>query len=193
MAYFNLAVIKHKAREGRYSNHPKDPGAESYKGISRRYNKYSTLWQIIDKAKSERDFPACLELDQELQKRVDAHYRSNYWNKMRLDEIRDQDIAEEIFDAGAGPNGIGIAVRIAQGAVILLGRDIGFDGQIGPQTITALNNYPHKQDLLKLMNCLQFVAFLFGSRGLDTVVAAVRQRKELLREFLRGWLKRIDT
>jgi len=170
---FERAFTRHLDFEGGYVNDPMDPGGETKYGISKRYNPDVDVANLtVNGAK--------------------VIYYNKYWLPMRLDSLESGSVAEEMFDAGAGPNGPGMAIKIAQGAISLLGRKVVVDGKIGPQTIAALNAYPHVETLVKLMNCLQFTAFLLGSASVEDVIKMARKRKPLLRHVMRGWLKRIQ-
>ena len=189
---FETTLNLHLEKEGGYANVAGDLGGETYKGISRRYHTNWPGWARIDAAKRKPNFPANLEADVDLQSDVQAFYHEKFWQPMMLESITRQEITDEMFDIGAGPNGMSIAIKIAQGALILLGRDIDLDGKMGPKTIQALNGYPHSADLVRLMNGLQLCAFLFGSARVEEVRALIKGRLPLLKQFLRGWLRRIE-
>ena len=188
---FRTTLSRHLGFEGGYANVVGDIGGETYKGIARRYHGGWAGWARIDAAKRGPNFPGSLEADSDLQSDVRAFYHASFWVPMRLEGVARQEVADEMFDIGAGPNGISVAVKIAQGALILLGKDIELDGKMGSETIGALNAYPHSADLAKLMNGLQLTAMLVGSANIDEFVNMIRDRKHLLQRFLRGWLKRI--
>ena len=189
---FKTTLNRHLGFEGSYANVVGDLGQETYRGIARRYHRSWAGWAKIDAAKRKLDFPDNLETDANLQSDVGAFYHAKFWEPMMLEGVAKQEIANEMFDIGAGPNGMLVAIKIAQGALILLGRDIDLDGKMGNKTIEALNGYPHSADLVKLMNVLQFTAFLFGSARLEEVRAMIKDRLPLLRQFLRGWLRRLE-
>ena len=69
------------------------------------------------------------------QRLIAVFYQEHFWNKMRLDEIVDQNTADEIFLFGVN-SGKKNAIRKAQKIV-----NVDEDGIIGTQTITALNNF----------------------------------------------------
>jgi lysozyme family protein len=172
-ANFLTVVGRHIEIEGGYVCNPHDPGGATKYGISKRYNPDVDIENLtVDQAK-------------------EFYYR-RYWQPMRLDEIKDLAVVREMFDAGGGPNGMTMAILIAQGALILLGRNVTLDGKIGAQTIGEINRYPYTDVLVKLMNCLQFTALLLGSNNVEEVIGMVRARKTQLREFMRGWMKRIE-
>lgn len=66
-------------------------------------------------------------------------YRLNFWEKMRLDEINSQKIADELFIFAVNA-GVKRAVKKAQSIV-----NTEVDGKIGNQTIKALNAYDEKK------------------------------------------------
>lgn len=188
---FNEIVEHHIRVEGGWVNDPFDPGSETYKGIARAYNPHWSGWQIIDAARSRSDFPSCLNANADLHEAVKAYYYAHYWKPMNLDSIEQRDIVAELFDIGAGPNGIHAAGMIAQGALILLNRDVALDGKIGPITASTLEMYIYPDDLVKMMGLLQFVHLLVGSSNVDETVNMIRGRLPQLKRFMRGWLRRI--
>lgn len=149
---------------------PLDPGGLTKFGISKRFN------PDVD----------VRNLDPDGARGV---FNELYWKPMRLEEFDDDGVIEEMFDAGAGPNGIHVAISILQGSLIVLGKDISLDGAIGPQTIGAANSYRYPKDLVKVMNGFQFVAFAVGAAGKDEIVGLVKPRLPMLRRFIRGWTR----
>jgi len=186
---FQKIIGKHKQTEGGWVNHPNDPGAETYKGIARRYNEGWSGWIRIDRLKDHPQFPEILEQDALLQGLVDELYYWNYWNPMNLDLINNIDVVAELFDQGGGPQGIHATQLIAQGACVLSGYHLKLDAKIGPVTAKALNEYHDRDFLVKLLNCLQFVHFLIGSGNMREFIEMVKPRLNLLRTFIRGWTK----
>jgi len=177
MAYSQIfeRVIKHHFLvEGGEVDNPYDPGGYTKYGIAQRYN-------------SDVDVRGLTE------ETAKALYYERYWKPLGLDAISDERVAAEMFDQGAGPNGISVAIKIAQGALNLLRVSVKVDGAMGPITAAALNGYPHIDALVKLMNCLQFTHFLVGSANVEEVIQMARERLPQLKEFMRGWLKRIDA
>jgi lysozyme family protein len=152
MADFLIAHKRTGRYEGGYANDPQDRGGETYKGIARIMHSKWPGWNIIDEYK--RTFgplkrgqtipdPRLTELELQF-------YRTEFWNKIRGDEIFDQDIANMIYDdaVNAGPFP---AVKKAQcAAFALTGNDIekikeanllGIQyGRMDDKTINKLNN-----------------------------------------------------
>lgn len=113
MADFALAFSATIKAEGGYVNDPQDPGGETYKGIARKMNSKWDGWIIIDMMKKERNFPANLDGNSQLQEKIKTFYEINYWDKIRGDDISNQHIAESIFDfaVNAGRNRAASSVR----------------------------------------------------------------------------------
>lgn len=190
MSAFEAAFAHAMEYEGRYSNHIADTGGETYRGIARNYHGDWLGWKIIDAHKSFQNFPATLENDTGLQQLVARFYKEK-WTSWGLEHIKDPDIASEIFECAiiAGPKR---AVKVTQGALKILGVTIDVDGAMGPRTIAALNQYEHKDALLKLMNGLQLMIFLLGAQAENEIVGIIRERMPKLKAFARGWMRRIQ-
>ena len=65
-------------------------------------------------------------------------YKREYWDKARLDDVKSQKIAEEIFVFGVNA-GIENAIKAAQRLVGVID-----DGIVGPKTLKALNSHNGK-------------------------------------------------
>ena len=134
-------VLRH---EGGYSNHPKDPGGATMKGVTlatfRRYKPGATV----------ADLKA---ISTEMLARI---YRDGYWDKVRGDDLP-AGVDYTVFDFAVN-SGPGRAVKYLQGA-----SGVPQDGQIGPVTLAAVA----KQNPVSLINsiCDARLAFL---RRLDT-------------------------
>jgi len=172
MADFSKAFELTLMAEGDYVNDPDDPGGETYKGIARSRNSKWPGWIDIDMHKNRSNFPKNLEKDIELQEKVKALYRANYWDKVQGDEIADQDIAESIFDfaVNAGPR---TSAKLAQ---IAVGADP--DGIIGPNTLKKLNADDKRA----------FLA-VFALAKIGRYVKICEQRKAS-RKYFFGWVRR---
>lgn len=131
MANFELAYKTTLENEGGYVNDPNDSGGETYKGISRNNWSKWEGWTKIDIAKTKPGFPNNLNIESD----VFEFYQVNFWNRLRADQIENQQIAESIFDFAVNA-GIGTAVSLAQMVV-----GAKSDGVIGPITIEAINKY----------------------------------------------------
>ena len=102
-------------------------------------------------------------------------YELDFWNKMSLDQINDQDVANKIFDLGVNM-GIVPASRILQAAA-----GVSQDGEIGPRTIAAAN----AMDPVALLGSIKAWA---ANRYRDIAAA-----NPLLTGNLQGWLARLQA
>lgn len=172
MANFIVAIKETLKAEGGYVNDPDDPGGETYKGIARQRNSKWSGWTTIDLLKTHSRFPKNLEDDESLQEQVMHLYEVNYWDKVRGDDINDQDIADSIFDfaVNAGPRTSSKLAQLACGAKP--------DGVIGDQTIAKLNA-DDKRGFLAT----------FALAKIGRYVDICEKRKES-RKFFFGWVRR---
>lgn len=176
MAQFGIAYDKTMAHEGQYANDPRDMGGETWKGISRKNWPQWAGWEVIDAIKANvhsRDLNKAMNADEELESYVKQFYLAEFWNKLSLAEIKDQAIADELFDTAVN-QGEAKAGKYFQEALNLLNNnqkhysDIEADGKIGAGTLKAYNAYMltahfpgrsverNTKTLLKVMNGLQF-------------------------------------
>lgn len=111
----------------------------TFMGIYQKAHPNLVMWKQIDEvvAKHAKLSDASRELyrDSELLDEVKMFYKKNFWDRMRLDEIANQHIANEMFVFGVNA-GCGRSVRLAQLVVGTVA-----DGLIGPNTIKAINAY----------------------------------------------------
>lgn len=172
MANFETAFAHTMKAEGGYVNDPQDPGGETYKGIARKMNSKWDGWIIIDMMKKETTFPANLDSNERLQQDIKQFYEVNYWDKIRGDEIVNQDIAESLFDfaVNAGP---ATSAKLAQ---ITVGAEP--DGVIGPKALEKINGD----------NPRAFLA-LFALNKIARYVSICEKRPESKKYFL-GWVRR---
>lgn len=172
MAEFKPAFQIMITTEGGYVNDPQDPGGETYKGIARKvWSKWSG-WQTIDMLKHQIGFPQTIEKDVILQKEVEDFYMIEFWDRMHLDAITSQEIANSIFDFGVNA-GIGTSATLAQLVV-----EVTTDGIIGNNTIAAINNF----------NVDHFIA-AFTVAKIARYVTIVKKRPTS-RKYFYGWILR---
>lgn len=115
MANFHEALQHIWRWEGKHSNDPRDPGGDTWYGISRRAH------PGIPWPPSKED--------------AERIYREKYWY---FDGVRDQDVATKLFDMAVnmGPE---TAIKHLQVALRSFGLSITLDGDFGPQTLKATN------------------------------------------------------
>ncbi len=162
MANFEKAFKKVISVEGGYVNDPSDRGGETKYGISKRSYpdvdiKHLTLGAAM------------------------AIYKQDYWDRMKLDRITSQPVAEEAFDTAVNCGTL-TAGKILQKALNFIhpNSKLVVDGLIGPRSIFACNDCWHTTALLKCMNGMQFMHYY----------KIVKNKPSQLR-FFRGWLKRV--
>jgi lysozyme family protein len=111
------AVLRH---EGGWSDHPRDPGGATMKGIT-----LATFRADRGEERTKADLRAISDAD------VEQIYRRRYWNAVRGDELpAGVDLA--VFDAAVN-SGPGRATRWLQQAI-----GVWPDGLIGPRTMAAV-------------------------------------------------------
>mgnify|MGYP001569448910 FL=1 len=141
--------------EGGYINHPSDPGGETNMGIAKKF------------------YP---DIDIKNLTRIQAIeiYHKDYWNKMNLLDIYDENLVLHLFDMGVNA-GIKTAIKMIQRIV-----EAKADGIIGNETIGLINDYP--DDLTELYK-----------QERKKYYFSLARRKPELQVFLGGWLNRIDN
>lgn len=103
MANFTQFIPKLLKHEGGYVNLAADRGGETYRGITRKnFSKWSG-WSFIDKQskpiKRNTVFPV-------LENQVASFYKLNFWDKIKGDLIKSQDVAELYADFFINSGGI---------------------------------------------------------------------------------------
>lgn len=171
MAKFSVAVPKTLAMEGEYTNDPKDFGGPTRYGITEKEARANNY----DGDMRELPLETALQI-----------YKTKYWDIQLLDQVTDQDVADELFDTGVNC-GPGFAIRSAQRAVNVLNKEgtrwfnITVDGVSGPNTVAAINtatSLGFKNELLKALNILQ------GMRYIE-----ICEKNESQETFAVGWLR----
>ena len=164
MADFNPAFEKMLHDEGgmQLTDIPGDRGGMTYAGIARNPNPQWAGWPLVDRK----------EFGGSLTSLVREFYRVNYWDRIRGNEIRDQQIAETIFNFGVN-TGVGVAVKLAQ---VIVGAVP--DGGIGPKTIELLNQCTAEK----------FVPSYAIAKIQRYVDICMRNRDQS--KFLLGWVRR---
>lgn len=154
-------------------NHPDDPGGETNYGITRA-EATANGWPG-----PMADIPFDL---------VRTIYRTRYWDKIRGDEIADQQIAEELFDTAVNC-GVGTAVKFLQRTLNALNRrgerydDVPTDGVLGTLTVRVLDEALaiapwYRLVILRALDSLQCVRYI--------VLAESDPKFE---SFVPGWIR----
>lgn len=113
MANFDEAYRRTCGFEGGWVKDDRDNGKETYKGISRVFNKNWAGWNIVDAYKKKPNFPKNLEADKKLQQLVKQCYREKYWTPIWGDRIINQKVANDLYDTAVNM-GVGTSIRLAE-------------------------------------------------------------------------------
>lgn len=184
MSEFEKAYQKTAASEGGYALVKGDRGGETYKGISRKFYPDWMGWTLIDKAKTAGRFPSSLDDSTLIETLVEKFYHDEFWVKPKIALIDVQSIADEVFDTAVNC-GQKTAILFLQEAMNLCNQngelygELSVDGQLGINSVTAVNKYPNRRldVLLGVLNLLQ------GERYLNICRKDPTQEK-----FLHGWV-----
>lgn len=192
MEDFNIAYDITRKTEGGWHNasgiNSADKGGETFKGIARKFWPTWKGWVIIDALKQKPGFPGTAVADPTLNQLVREFFKLNFWDPLRLSQIKSQAIKNELFDTAVN-TGINPAGRMLQRSLNYLNRnqknwkDIEVDGKIGPQTLLTLagmseSDQRHVFNLLNILQGAHYVGILDRDRGQE--------------EFIRGWLDRVE-
>lgn len=186
MADFKKAYEVVKANEGGYANDPDDTGGETYKGISRNNWPKWKGWAMVDAAKKDpMGFKLAMETNSRLQFAVLEFYKVNFWDVLKLDHVKSEAIATELFDTAVnlGSDKAGEFLQMVLNGTNRNGKDyadIPEDGKIGPLTVQTLNGHKRPGEVLKLLNCLQGVHYL-----------TICRKRPVNEKFMSSWLSRV--
>jgi lysozyme family protein len=174
MADFLTSFKITNRNEGGYANNPHDKGGETYMGISRKNWPLWHGWNIIDTEKSQfglNGINEALSQNNSLQQLVHDFYKHNFWDVNKLDWIKDQQIANNVYDFGVN-SGTNRAADYLQQCV-----HTAIDGIIGSKTISAVNS----GDAKTIYNSYNELRKMFYTR------LAVGDQQQ----FLKSWLSRL--
>lgn len=160
MANFAPANALTSVNEGGYASAAaaakiQDKGGETYKGHARTFSADWDGWRIIDAYKAKFGLPKWNSVitdkqepypgaAAELERLVASRYKSNFWNVIKGDHIRDQSIANLMYDIAVN-SGPGTSAKSIQRVL-----KVNADGAIGAETLNKLN----AQDPAKLLHAL---------------------------------------
>lgn len=102
MADFDKAFKKIIANEGGYVNDKDDKGGETFMGITRKNHPSLVIWKIIDDYidmyNSTYGLLKYIKNNEAAMNSIKSVYKKQYWDKLLLDKINSQRIANELFD-----------------------------------------------------------------------------------------------
>ena len=143
-------------------------------------------WVIIDKMDNSKLNAPSLELNK-LEDLAIEFYRERYWNRINGNEIKDQQIATELFDIAINMGKI-TAVKYLQRTLNILNRnqryykDIKVDGIIGPITLSTLDKSNFMNDGELVFNVLNF----YQAKNYIEIMERSKDQEEFI-----GWFGRI--
>ena len=127
---------------------------ETYRGVDRGANPKWDGWPIIDSIKKNNPnlsigkMNMLLSQNIALQHNIEKFYKTNYWDAVNLDNVTDQQLANNLFDCSVN-QGEGRARRFMQMACNYVAasqkstiKSLIIDGQIGSATLLAFNALP---------------------------------------------------
>lgn len=187
MARFDIAEAITGRNEGGYANDPDDRGGETFAGIARNFWGSWAGWKYIDRYKSDYAKAkaagktkltlaqwvnaSAKVITEPVQQLISDFYHDNFWKANKLDQLKDQQLANSVYDMGVN-SGKGRAVQLLEG---LFG--IKKDGIMDPQVI-AMANAANPKDLLTKYNAAREAYYRSIAKG--------NQAK-----WLKGWLLRL--
>lgn len=130
MASFTQAYNRVLRAEGGYQNDPRDTGNYNSRGqlVGTNLGISAPVYESwIGRPPTEADMRAITEAT------ARAIYRARFWDRIRGDSIRDQAVADILFD-GVVNHGVGRGVRLAQKVL-----NLTQDGVFGDSTLQAVN------------------------------------------------------
>lgn len=185
MSDFVRALARVLKYEGWYSNDPADSGGETLLGITRRDHPDWPGWAMVDDAGGDMD--ALKTREPQLRQLAADLYKRRYWDRLDLDSVASQALAEKLFDVAVNA-GVGRAARFLQRALnaFNLGGtrwpDVEVDGDFGPRTRQALASFLSRDDGDLLANVITGLQCEF--------YVSLAERNPKLERFIRGWQRR---
>ena len=166
MASFDQAIPLILKHEGGYVDDKDDLGGATNRGI---------IFKVFKQYAEQLGLPATKEgLKQLTENQAKQIYKLQFWDKMRGDNIIDQQVANLIFDGfvNAGTNGIKIAQRVA---------GVDQDGILGAKSIATINAAAPR------------IIFEGIKDERIRYYHMIAERREKNKKFLKGWLNRINS
>lgn len=197
MATFKPVLPKILAIEGGIVDDPDDDGGLTWQGVAYNYYPRWAGWKIVFKImelnpkstalfRAKKSNPA--PLNKALYAQIDLailvadFYEKLYWDVNRLDEISDQQLAQNVCDCGVNC-GTGTGAKMLQRAYnkvyFYTAPPLKDDGQIGTKTLWAIN----MSDPVKIYNEYNTLRKAYYD--------AIIERKPSQVKFRKSWYSRI--
>lgn len=139
MFYYGFEKLKELEFNSPYTmlhKNPTEKGLTFYGIYEEAYPNWSgwrVIKEVIDSSEDLKSASYTLSKDESLLNKVRQFYKSNFWDVAKLDKVKSQKIAEEIFCFGVNV-GIFRSIKLAQELV-----GVYKDGKVGPITLQAIN------------------------------------------------------
>lgn len=175
MNEFIRSLDKVLLEEGGWSDHPKDPGGATMKGVTQRvYDAYR------DRLRKTRRSVRFIE-----QSELEVIYRTSYWNLIKGDSLP-AGVGYVVFD-GAVNSGVKRSAEWLQAAL-----GVHVDGVIGPATITAAMRDPNHDALIdRIMD--RRLAFLQSLTTWSTFGKGWKARVARVRSVGQAWATGVEA
>lgn len=193
MAIFEAYIDTLFKHEGGFANHPNDPGGATYLGIT-LYN-----WQTYG-----RDLDGDGDIDVNDLKAISKKdatdfYRAQFWNVLKADQLKSQELANQVFDHGVNAGTSRAAKMLQYTLNQKFGKNLAVDGVIGAKTIAAANSVD-PQTLTDYYRGLREHYYRYRANDLPINHPLANFFTQSLKispsnkasVFLRGWLKRVS-
>lgn len=186
MANYEIAESITGRNEGLYANNPSDTGGETIMGIARNHWPKWSGWAYIDKFKLQykeyvkgtknpisltKWINGSVTATPEVAKLSSKFYKENFWDINKLDQFKDQQVANSVYDFGVN-SGTGRAAKFLQEVL-----GVEADGKIGSITLEKLNKSDAKKVLTEY-NAKRETAYKSWAKGNQA-------------QFLKSWLSRL--
>ena len=148
-----------------FTDDPDDPGGETSYGVTKNTARYYGYKGDM------KDFS-----------RDDAiGVYTGIWNKLRLGEVKDQELANEIFEFAVNV-GNARGIKFIQRAVNLVDNVVEdrlvVDGLTGPNTLKGINAFPAKR-LIIMLNAIQASEYI-----------RIAEKNPTMEKYVKGWLEK---
>lgn len=184
MADFKQAFEKTLMNEGGYklTNIEGDAGGLTFAGISKVKNPSWVGWKIIDVLLASVATPiwkngilidSRIIFSDELKTASMSFYKSNYWDAIKGDSIKEQEIAYHIYDFGVNA-GSGASIKIVKSMLQIK----PIDTSMNDETIKEINS--ENARVFVITFCLFIIARYAG----------ICNKNKTMSKFLLGWVNR---
>lgn len=196
MAQFNEAFKISMQNAGGYVNDPDDPGKETYRDISRKYNPQWAGWQRIDQMKKQGVKFKTNDVYPDLDILAADFYKKNFWDKVKLDEVKSQPIANQLFDQLL--DGIGRTVQMIKITINEIGLASLAVNSVVDGALIALINKANENTFFNKFKALRTKRFQYAGGLLSTsdkyfsFFSKFGPPPSSGPKYVKGWLNRVN-